>query len=272
MQDSQSLTILNMEADLRQAIDDNMLEVYYQPKLLVETGAVCGAEALLRWHHPEHGWVSPMMFVSIAEQTGLIENLTMWVLKCAISDCASWRALGHTYGIAINLSAKNLRDDELPQIISSMLAQYDIPPTALTLEVTENAVMTDPEHAQKILLALQQTGVVISLDDFGTGHSSLAHLKQLPVSEFKIDKSFVIDMLTDSGDAAIVRATIDLGHNLGLQVVAEGVENAAVLKRLQELHCDYCQGFYFAKPMPLQEWLTFLNIQRDNDQAKLHQG
>jgi diguanylate cyclase (GGDEF)-like protein len=271
MQDSQSLTILNLEVDLRHAIDHNMLEVYYQPKVVVDSGVVCGAEALLRWHHHEHGWVSPQMFVSIAEQTGLIENLTMWVLESAIADCAQWRARGHMLGVAINLSAKNLRNNELPQIIASLLARYDVPPSALTLEVTENAVMADTGRAQEILLALHKSGVVISLDDFGTGHSSLSHLKQLPVAEFKIDKSFVLDMLTDKGDATIVRATIELGHNLGLQVVAEGVENAAVHQQLQHLHCDYCQGFYFAKPMPMDAWLAFLNSGRDLDAASLQQ-
>lgn len=272
MQDSQSLAILNMESDLRKAIENNMLEVYYQPKVLVETGEVCGAEALLRWHHPEQGWIPPSTFVSIAEQSGLIENLTLWVLEKAVEDCAHWHALGHTHGVAVNLSAKNLRNDTLAETISTILSKSNLSPLAVTLEVTENAVMTDTGRAHEILLELHRNGFVISLDDFGTGHSSLAHLKQLPVSEFKIDKSFVMDMLSNSGDATIVRAAIELGHNLGLKIVAEGVESEAIQQQLQKLHCDYCQGYYFAKPMPLGQWIDFLDAQRNNHDAVSHRG
>lgn len=269
MQDAHSLSILNMEADLRRAIDNNALEVYYQPKVLTDSGAVCGAEALLRWKHPEQGWISPVMFIPIAEQTGLIENLTLWVLEHALADCARWRAAGHLHGVAVNLSAKSLRNDNLPELITALLSNYNLPPGALTLEVTENAIMTDTWHAREILLALHERGIAIALDDFGTGHSSLAHLKQLPVTELKIDKSFVLDMLSDAGDATIVHATIDLGHNLGLQVVAEGVENAAIQKQLQKLHCDICQGFHFARPMPMADWLAYLEARQGNTPASL---
>lgn len=262
MQDEHTLSVLNLEADLRHALDRDDLEIYYQPKVLTNSGDVCGAEALLRWCHPEQGWITPTLFIPIAEQTGLIETLTLWVLEHALADCARWHEQGYEFGVAVNLSAKNLRNELLPDHVTDLLSRYDLPPGALTLEVTENAIMDDTWHAREILLALHERGVTIALDDFGTGHSSLAHLKQLPVSELKIDKSFVLDMLTDSGDATIVHAMIDLGHNMGLQVVAEGVENNDIRAKLQKLDCDICQGFHFARPMSLPDWLDYLGSRR----------
>ena len=259
VQDEHSLELLALEEDLRQALADDALEVYFQPKVYTVNGSLCGAEALLRWQHPTRGWISPDIFIPIAEQTGLIDPLTQWVLDHALAHCAAWQRLGWHLDIAVNLSARSLRDEALPALIEKSLRWHDVPASSLILEITENAIMADPARAQSILTQLDAMGVLISVDDFGTGHSSLAYLKRLPVTELKIDKSFVLGVLDDPNDAAIVRATVDLAHNLGLRVVAEGVETAEIYHYLQGLACDVSQGYFHARPMPPEQFLTFLS-------------
>jgi diguanylate cyclase (GGDEF)-like protein len=259
VQDEHSLELLALEEALRQALADDALEVYFQPKVHTVNGSLCGAEALLRWQHPTRGWISPDIFIPIAEQTGLIDPLTQWVWDHALAHCAAWQRLGWRLDIAVNLSARSLRDEALPALVDNSLRWHGVPASSLILEITENAIMADPARAQSILTQLDAMGVLISVDDFGTGHSSLAYLKRLPVTELKIDKSFVLGVLDDPNDAAIVRATIDLGHNLGLRVVAEGVETAEIYRYLQGLACDVSQGYFHARPMPPEQFLAFLS-------------
>ncbi len=216
-------------------------------------------EALVRWNHPERGLLQPDAFIPTAEKSGLIRNLTEWVIDAALEQSQKWQDQMLPIHVAVNLSAKVLHEHLLPQIISSALERWRVPPQSLKIEITESSIMADPQHAFAILSLLRSLGVRLSLDDFGTGYSSLMHLRQLPVDEIKIDKSFVMGMATSAGDAAIVRATIDLGHNLGLQVVAEGVDNEWTCKILTELGCDLAQGYYLSPPLPaheLVEWLT----------------
>ena len=261
VQDEHSLELLALEEALRQALADDALEVYFQPKVRTADGSLCGAEALLRWQHPTRGWISPDIFIPIAEQTGLIDPLTQWVLDHALAHCAAWQRLGWRLNIAVNLSARSLRDEGLPALVDNSLRWHGVAASSLILEITENAIMADPARAQSILMQLDAMGVLISVDDFGTGHSSLAYLKRLPVTELKIDKSFVLGVLDDPNDAAIVRATVDLGHNLGLRVVAEGVETAEIYHYLQGLACDVSQGYFHAWPMPPEQFLAFLSTQ-----------
>jgi diguanylate cyclase (GGDEF)-like protein len=259
VQDEHSLELLALEESLRQALADDALEVYFQPKVRTADGGLCGAEALLRWQHPTRGWISPDIFIPIAEQTGLIDPLTQWVLEHALAHCAAWQRLGWHFNVAVNLSARSLRDENLSGLVEKSLRWHGVPASSLVLEITENAIMADPARAQTILAQLDAMGVLISVDDFGTGHSSLAYLKRLPVTELKIDKSFVLGVLEDPNDAAIVRATIELGHNLGLRVVAEGVETAEIYDYLRGLACDVSQGYFHARPMPPEQFLAFLS-------------
>lgn len=257
-QDKDSLGQLALSNDLRNAINDEELTIYYQPKLDLKTGLTRGTEALIRWKHPERGFISPDQIIYIAEHTGLIKPLTRWVLKTAISQCSQWHKQGLHLTIAVNLSTQNLQDPGLSDAIQSALTTYNFPPEYLVLEVTESAMMIEPEQANKILSHLDAMGVWISIDDFGTGFSSLAYLKQLPVDELKIDKSFIMNMQSNENDAVIVRSTIDLARNLGLKVVAEGIEDSGTWEVLSILGCDYAQGFYMSKPLPsvdFEEWI-----------------
>jgi len=257
-QDKDSIGRLALSNELRNAINDEALEVYYQPKLNLKTGATIGVEALIRWNHPKRGFIPPDEIIFIAEHTGLIKNLTRLVLKRAIHQCSKWHKNDIEISVAINLSAQNLQDPDLFDVIEQILNQHQFPPESLVLEVTESAMMLEPEHANQILTRLDKIGVWISIDDFGTGFSSLSYLKQLPVDELKIDKSFVMSMQSNENDAVIVRSTIDLARNLGLKVVAEGIEDAATWEMLNLLGCDYGQGFYMSKPVTaseLEKWV-----------------
>ncbi len=249
---------LTMVGELRQGIENNELRLAFQPKIDARTNAVHGVEALVRWQHPQHGLVPPDEFIPLAERTGLIKPLSLWVLRQAVHQAATWRTDGLRLGIAINLSPSTLLDTELPDLITGVLASSPLQPEMITLEVTEGSLIKDPNRAMEILKRLADLNIRISIDDFGTGYSSLAYLRKMPATEVKIDKSFVMDMMNNENDAAIVRATIDLAHNLGLQVVAEGVESREIADRLRDLGCDLLQGYYFSKPIAaaeLTEWL-----------------
>jgi len=247
--DSGSAQTLSLLSELRQAIDTNQLRLFLQPKIGLADNTVVAAEALVRWQHPERGMVQPYQFIPFAEQTGFIRYLTLWMFEEAARQ---WHALQPADGplrIAINLSTRDLMDLEFPARVDAILVRHGVPRSGFCLEITESAIMDDPQRAQNTLEELARSGFKLSIDDFGTGYSSLAYLKSLPVNELKIDKSFVMGMEKDESDAKIVRSTIDLAHNLGLTVVAEGVENAHIYQLLAELQCDEAQGYYMSKPM-----------------------
>jgi diguanylate cyclase (GGDEF)-like protein len=235
---------------LRTAIEQRQLTLLYQPKVELASGQVVGAEALVRWHHPEHGQIPPDEFIPIAESTALIQPLGHFVLETALDQARRWNQEGLSLGLAVNLSVRNLLEPTLVDRVAELITRAGVAPAALTLEITESGVMTDPEAAIAMLWGLRRIGVRLSVDDFGTGYSSLAYLKRLPVDEVKLDKSFVLNMTGDADDAAIVRSTIELAHNLGLQLVAEGVEDQDTLELLAALGCDLVQGYHLARPMP----------------------
>jgi diguanylate cyclase (GGDEF)-like protein len=249
---------LTLMGELRLAIDNGELRLYYQPKIDINTNSVAGVEALVRWQHPQHGLMLPDEFILLAERTGLINPLSQWVLKTAVEQVVLWHKNNVKLSVAINISPSTLLDTEFPEIVTGVLAANSLDPQYITLEITEGSIVKDPERAMEILTRLAAMGINISIDDFGTGYSSLAYLKRMPAREVKIDKSFVMDMLTNENDAVIVRATIDLAHNLGMKVVAEGVENIGTLTRLTELSCDSIQGFYFSKPLAAADFLKWL--------------
>jgi EAL domain-containing protein (putative c-di-GMP-specific phosphodiesterase class I) len=235
---------------MRQAINEGQITLYYQPKADLRSGRIVGVEALARWNHPEFGIVGPSEFVPIAEQTGLITPLTSFVLDAALRQIKQWKDAGLDLGVAVNLSARSFLDTHLAVEIPRLLNKWDVVAEQLELEITESMLMTDPARAEATLDRLSQIGLTLSVDDFGTGYSSLANLKRLPVDVIKIDKSFVMEMAVDASDAAIVRSTIDLAHNLGLRVVAEGVESEDAWRQLEALGCDYAQGYYLSRPLP----------------------
>ena len=257
-QDHHSVELLTLGDELKRALRHNEVVLYYQPKVDLRRQKLVGVEALLRWPHPERGLVSPERFIAIAEQTGLIHKLTAWVIDSGLRELAQWQQAGYRLNMAINLSPKSLLNPEFIEQLKKALQQHHISPHLLTLEITETTIMSDPQRALEILRHLYNAGIAISIDDFGTGYSSLSYLKELPVDELKIDRSFVLDMLTESGNATLVRSIIDLAKNMGLQVTAEGIENQAILRQLQALECDLGQGYYIARPMPaeaLTQWL-----------------
>jgi EAL domain-containing protein (putative c-di-GMP-specific phosphodiesterase class I) len=245
---------LALTADLRTAIKNGQLTVHYQPKIAAGTGRTVGAEVLVRWRHPEHGVIAPDEFIPIAEQSGLIAPLALWVLETSLDQCAEWRSKGLDIGVCVNLSARNLLEAELPSTLMRLLAEREVPPGYLCLEITESVIMEDPKKALEVLTDISILGIEISVDDFGTGYSSLGYLRKLPADELKIDKSFVMEMDSNPDDAIIVRSTIDLAHNLGMRVVAEGVERPQVWAALQKLGCDYGQGYLFSRPIPAEEF------------------
>jgi diguanylate cyclase (GGDEF)-like protein len=244
---------LALLGELRRAIDEDELELHYQPKVEVATGELCGVEALVRWRHPQRGLLGPGEFVDLAERTGTIHDLTRWVLDAALAQVADWREQGLDLAVAINLAAADVVDPTLPAAVAAGLARHGLPGERLECEISEHTVMADPERAMGVLAELRELGVGLSLDDFGTGQSSLAYLKRLPLDEVKIDRGFVLGMDEDEEDQAIVRATVDLARALGLRVVAEGVECPRVLARLAELRCDVAQGFLLGRPQPAAE-------------------
>ncbi|MEY2534783.1 MAG: diguanylate cyclase [bacterium] len=256
--DRHSRERLALGGELRDAIGTEQLILHYQPKLDVATGEVHDVEALVRWQHPTRGLLAPGSFIALAEQTGAMPDLTRHVVDAALAQCASWRERGLDLGVAVNVSAATLLDAAWADDVDAALARHRVPPSRLRIEVTEDTVMVDPERALALLQRLAGRGVGVSLDDFGTGHSSLALLKHLPVDELKIDRTFIRDLLVDDADAAIVQTVVDLGRRLGLTVVAEGVEDAATLDRLAGAGVAVAQGFHIARPLPaaeLEQWL-----------------
>ncbi len=250
---------LMLLGELRQAINNNDLCLYFQPKIDMKSSRVIGVEGLIRWHHPKHGQIFPDEFIPLAERSGLIKPLSLWVLKEAPRRWAEWKAEGHDISVSVNLSVRDLFDVTMPEYIARILEKHQMPGDRLVLEITESAMMEDPDQVKTILMTLSNMGIKIAIDDFGTGYSSLAYLKNLPVHEIKIDKSFVLEMDKDKEDATIVKSTIELGHTLGLSVVAEGVEGEEAWRMLQQLGCNYGQGYYMARPLPpgqVRSWLV----------------
>ncbi len=255
---------LALLGQLRGAIEDQLV-MYYQPKAELPDGTIRGVEALVRWQHPERGLILPDQFIPLAERTALLTPLTLRVLEQALEQCRLWRDQGFDLQVAVNLSPRNLVDLHLPDEIAALLDRWSLPSSSLLLEITENTLMTDPNRAIDVLARLSAIGVALSIDDYGTGHSSLSYLKRLPVEELKIDKSFVLGMTTEPNDAIIVRSTIELSHNLGLRVVAEGVETEQSWNQLTALRCDVAQGFLLGRPMPpekLTPWLIERGVGR----------
>lgn len=262
-----SLNKLNLIAMIKHPDFAKQLSICYQPKINLKNGTVCGLEALVRWKHPVLGDVPPDQFIAIAERTDAMKQITATVLHKVLAQLEQWHTSGLEIKIAINLSMRNLSDENLPNDIAQALASYHIPPSSLTLEITESSIMLNPALANATLTTLSVLGVQCAIDDFGTGYSSLAYLKNLPAAEIKIDKSFITGMTTDENDAIIVHATIVMAHNMGYRVVAEGVENAETLELLQILGCDVVQGYYFSKPMPahaVPAWIDWHNKQSQN--------
>jgi predicted signal transduction protein with EAL and GGDEF domain len=245
--------------ELRQAIETGALEVHYQPQLDLASGDITGVEALVRWNRPGKGWEQPDEFVSVAERTGLIGALTRYVLDTALAELATWRAAGWSLRMSVNLSARSLLQRDLIDEVAGSLRRAGVPADALCLELTETSVMGDPRRTTDALQRLHDLGITIAVDDFGTGHSSLSYLRRLPVGEIKIDKSFVLALASSESDAAIVRSIVELAHNLGLPVVAEGIEDAATERILRHIGCDLAQGYYFARPMPAEQLGRFLD-------------
>jgi diguanylate cyclase len=259
--DQHSPRRLALLGELRRAIDTGQLVLHYQPKVDTHSGQVLGVEALVRWQHPTHGLVPPADFIPLAERTGLITPLTHHVLNTALGQCRAWQQAGHELSVAVNISARRMLDLTFPDEVAGLLATWQLPPRLLVLEITESTMMADPQHARQVLSRLHQMGVQLSIDDFGTGYSSMAYLKNLPVNELKVDRSFVSQMIGNTSDAVIVRSTVDLGRNLGLRVVAEGVEDQTTLQELDALGCHAIQGYYISRPVPADDLLTWLKQQ-----------
>jgi diguanylate cyclase (GGDEF)-like protein len=257
-QDTNDADRLALAGELRRAIETEELVVYFQPKAELETGRILGAEALVRWQHPERGFIPPNEFIPIAERTGLIKPLSRYVLAAAIEQCAVWGTAGLELQVAVNLTIPDLLELELPDRIAALLEEKGVRPEQLELEITESTILADPFRVRVVLNRLNEMGLRLAIDDFGTGYSSLAYLRNLPVHAIKIDRSFVMGMSEDASDATIVRSTIDLAHNLGLEVVAEGVESQEVWDALRAEGCSLAQGYFIAKPAPPADLATLL--------------
>ena len=259
-QDSHAVNRLSMVGDFRRALErDDEIIVHFHPIVDLGTGQVYGAEALVRWQHPELGLLQPAAFLEIVEQTGLIGDMTTLVLRKAIAECAAWHAAGRELTVSVNLSVRNLHDDMLSTLVAQELDRHCLSPDALILEITESMILSDYQRALATVESLSEIGVRWAVDDFGTGHSSLKNLRALPVHELKVDRSFVTPMLNEESDGVIVRSTIELGHALGLKVVAEGVEDEVTLARLEEIGCDRAQGHYFSKPIPPIDFMRWIS-------------
>ena len=252
--ESENLRRMGLVGDLRRAIETGQLLLCYQPKVDMRSGCLCGAEALVRWQHPDLGLVGPDRFIPLAEYTGLIQPLTHWVLNSALGQCYAWHETGQEMPLAVNLSMPNLRDPRLPGRISGILTTWGARPDWLQIEVTEGSLMEDPEGTMEVLRRLSGMGIKLFVDDFGTGYASLRYLQKLPIDAIKIDKSFVLGMPTDEDSRVIVHSTIDMAHDLGLKVVAEGVETREIWERLAEMGCDVAQGNYISAPIPAAEF------------------
>lgn len=257
-QDEGHLRRLTLAADLRQAISLGQLSCVYQPKGDLRSENISGAEALVRWNHPMLGAISPAEFIPLAEQNGQVRQFTQWMLLQVVRQLREWMDGGLRIGVAVNVSALDLMDAGLPQLVTSLLEEHGVPPVLLSLEITESAVMRDTAYAVRVLEALREAGIGLAIDDFGTGYSSLSQLQRLPVDELKIDRSFVIALDQPGADTTLVRSTIDLGHNMGLKVIAEGVETPRCLAVLQGLGCDQVQGYVLAPPLAATELVTWL--------------
>ncbi len=253
---------LTLQADLRRAIANNELVLHYQPKIDFQTDRVSGVEALVRWQHPKLGLIFPDKFIPLAEGSGLIKSLTYSVLRMALQQCDVWEKDGMALSMAVNISAINIQDPEFPDQVALLLSQAKVPAARLELEITETAVMTEPVRAVECIKKLRALGVQVAIDDFGTGYSSMAYLKELLVAKIKIDKSFVKDMAANHQDAVIVRSTVELGHNLGMKVIAEGVENQVVWDKLKALGCDSAQGYYMGRPVGAEQFIEWLRQSR----------
>jgi EAL domain-containing protein (putative c-di-GMP-specific phosphodiesterase class I) len=256
--DSSQQQHLSLLGELRRAVEHRELRLHYQPKMTLQTNTVLEVEALLRWEHPQRGQVPPAEFIPFAEYTGYIRFVTHWVLGEAIAQCSRWSREGMPLRISVNISARDLMSRDLPDQILALLHEHAVSPDLLCLEITESGFMEDPVYAQQVLDRLAGMGLKLSIDDYGTGYSSLSYIMKLPVHELKIDRSFVSTMSGDPDLVTIVRSTIDLGHNLGLKVVAEGVEDAAGLQRLKDLGCDQAQGYFVSRPLPADDLALWL--------------
>ncbi len=265
--DAGHLRQLSIIRDLREAVQTDQFLLNYQPKINVKTNQVVGVEALIRWIHPELGFMPPDEFIPIAERSGNISLITYWVLRKAIEQCSNWNRQGLHMKMSVNLSTIDLLDPDLPKIILKLLEKNNVRPSQIVLEITESSFVRDTDLALQLLNQIRDAGINLSIDDYGTGFSSLAKLRELPVQELKIDKSFVFNMLNNNNDTVIVKSTIDLGHNMGLRITAEGVEDQATLELLNQLGCDEIQGYIISKPLSIGEftpWISSYNPVIDN--------
>ena len=258
-QDANDADRLALAAELRRAIDQEQLVLYYQPKAALASGLVVGVEALVRWEHPERGLVPPNDFIPVAERTGLIKPLSRYVLRAAIRQCRDWNAGGRDLHVAVNLTIPDLLDLTLPDYIAGLLEETGVRPAQLELELTESTILADPFRVHQVLMRFDELGIGLAIDDFGTGYSSFAYLKRLPVQTIKIDRSFVMGMCEDESDATIVRSTVDLARNLGLGVVAEGVESQEIWDALRAQGCSLAQGYFISRPVPADELARVLD-------------
>jgi EAL domain-containing protein (putative c-di-GMP-specific phosphodiesterase class I) len=252
--DSGTSPLLLVE-ELRAAVDAGELVLHYQPQLCLRTGEIVALEALLRWPHPRLGLVPPLKFLPLAEEAGLMRPLTAWVLREALAQCAAWRAEGHDVAISVNISTSNLVETGFTDVVRSLLEGFGLPPEALVLEMTETSIISDFERSKDVIEELRSLGLIVSIDDFGAGFTSLAYLSSLAVGELKLDRTFILGLASGEHqrDPELVRATIDLGHALGLRVVAEGIEDVATLDLLSDLGCDLAQGYYISRPTPASD-------------------
>jgi EAL domain-containing protein (putative c-di-GMP-specific phosphodiesterase class I) len=271
-QDQNDTYRLQLMSDLRAAIDKQELYLVYQPMADLKTKEILSVEALLRWHHPMLGLIPPSDFIPIAEQIGAINSITTWVLSEAIKQSKKWETEQLDIEIAVNLSVKNLQDAELPTRLQALLHKYDVSPGKITLEITESFIMADPVRAKEVLMKIHKMGIKLSIDDFGTGYSSLAYLKTLPVNTIKIDKSFIAEMADDPVDSMIVQSIIYLAHNLGLHVIAEGVEDRRCWDLLTSFNCDIAQGYFLQRPLVEKEFINWLETRNGVRQVKSNYG
>ena len=268
--DAHSPRQLTLMSELNHAIENRELELYYQPKIRVSDGSLYGVEALVRWNHPKHGLLQPDQFVPLMERTRLIQGLSCWVIQESFAQCGQWHKEGLELTVSINLSAKDRNNPELPDLISGIKGATGIDPGWIILEITESSIMSNPDAARDIINRIHDMGFQFSIDDYGTGYSSLSYLKQIPLKELKIDRSFVADILTDESDQVIVNATINLAHNLGLEVTAEGVEEKEILDQLRREGCDIAQGYYIGRPMPVDGFRRWREQYGERDINPLH--
>ncbi len=261
-------SLWHIESELASALDQSELELYYQPKINLQTGTPCGAEALMRWNHPTRGLVLPDAFIPVADNTGNLEPMTWFAIDAALRQQSEWPDLWGKLPVAINLSANILKSAQLIITIRDSVKIWGAEARQLILEITEDAMITDPDEVFSILRQLRSEGMRISIDDFGTGYSSMSYFRDMPADELKIDKSFVLNMLNDERDLRIVRTTIDLAHTFNFAVVAEGVENQAICDELINMKCDIAQGYLYARPMPQQEFIEWLNQYQPGDSVQ----